>query len=443
MCVGCEFLSLSFSAQHALCLLVLCLLGATTLLFTVHRWSSGPAVFSATSRDRTLPQAGKAGAVVVQEVGAASIPIADPSDTPPEPAAERYMIYDCKSYCGGWADRLKGIVFAYVIATLTNRTFGIRITDNPCPLTDFVRPNEVNWSLPETVDLESGARAYRRLDSVGFYKSVATSDLEDLFPSRVALLTANLDYFDQIKANERYRKQLEWMMPLSRDRIFSRIYRKLFRFSPSVQRAVDRALSSARPSQDSSGRLVCAHLRFAANSETLRDSVKRHTNAHGDTLLTFLQKFDPSSPNYDEVEARNAFPDTTTSSAAVAAAEASPRARTSPGEHVRFFVASDSRRFSERASELFGDRFVRTEGEVVHVDKPGKDRRAACEGFTKVLADQHLLSTCDVLVLSKSGLGRQAAYLRGTDRGLFCLLMDGSLRKCSASRLRELYGVLG
>lgn len=110
---------------------------------------------------------------------------------------------------------------------------------------------------------------------------------------------------------------------------------------------------------------------------------------------------------------------------------------------MRFFVASDSRRFSERASELFGDRFVRTEGEVVHVDKPGKDRRAACEGFTKVLVDQHLPSTCDVLVLSKSGLGRQAAYLRGTDRGLFCLLMDGTLRKCSASRLRELYGVLG
>ena len=372
----------------------------------------------------------------MQKVGAASIPIADPSDTPPEPAAERYMIYDCKSFCGGWADRLKGIVFAYVIATLTNRKFGIRITDNPCPLTDFVRPNEVNWSLPETVDLESGAQAYRQVDSVGFYKSVATSDLEDLFPSRVALLTANLDYFDQIKANERYRKQLEWMMPLSRDRIFSRIYRKLFKFSPSVQRAVDRALSSARPYRDSAGRLVCAHLRFAANSETLRDSVKRHTNAHGDTLLTFLQKFDPGSPSYDEAETRSAFPDTSS------AGEASPRARMSP-EHVRFFVASDSGRFSERASEVFGDRFVRTEGEVVHVDKPGKDRRAACEGFTKVLVDQHLLSTCDVLVLSKSGLSRQAAYLRGTDRGLFCLLMDGTLRKCSASRLRELYGVLG
>ena len=59
------------------------------------------------------------------------------------------MIYYCTSFWGGFADRLKGIVFAYVIAALTNRKFGIQITDNPCPVTDFVRLSEVKWSVPE------------------------------------------------------------------------------------------------------------------------------------------------------------------------------------------------------------------------------------------------------------------------------------------------------
>ena len=334
---------------------------------------------------------------------------------------ERFMIYQCIKFCGGWADRLKGIITAYIIATLTNRTFGIQIVDNECSLTNHLKPNEVNWDIPHSVDLTTGSGKYYKLDHARFYENLAWVDLDEIFPSRVVFFKSNLDRYDKIKPNKLYRKQLEWMQPLSRAEIFARIYRKLFKFSPEVRTILDRTLKLARPAED--GRLICGHVRFAGNAGNFPDTQRRHTTAHGKTLLNFLQTFDPASSKYNASRDADVFG---TSAAATAS-------------NVRFFVTSDSTRFLDQAEDVFGDRFVRTEGTVVHMDRPNQIEKAGCDSFTKVLVDQHLLSTCDVLVVSKSNLSGQAAYLRGTDRGLYCLFMNGQLEKCSAGKLRELY----
>lgn len=333
---------------------------------------------------------------------------------------ERFMIYHCKFFCGGWADRLKGIITAYIIAMLTNRTFGIQIVDNMCNLTDHLQPNEVNWDIPQDVDLASGSKVYYKIDSARFYERLASTNFDELFPSRVVFFKANLDRYDKIKPNKLYQKQLEWMQPLSRAEIFARIYRKLFKFSPPVQTILNRTLKRARPTED--GRLICGHVRFASNAGNFPDTQRRHTTTHGKTLLKFLQTFDPASPRYNASRARDILGTSATNAS-----------------KLRFFVTSDSTQFIDKAEQLFGDRFIRTEGEVVHMDHPTQIRKAGCDSFTKVLVDQHLLSTCDLLVVSKSSLSGQAAYLRGTDHGLYCLFMNGHLEKCSAGILRELY----
>lgn len=399
------------------------LLCATVLFFEVGRWSVGIPVSSWTSY---LPvHTGKYSNTLQLELGRATNSRVGPT-VGQNAAAERYMIYYCQHFCGGWADRLKGIVIAYVIATLTNRTFGIQILDNPCSLTEFLLPNGVNWVIPEHVDLKSGAQVYGKLQNRRFYNSTAVSDFEDIFTARVALFKANLDYFDNIKTNQLYQKQLQWMLPLTRDQIFARIYKKLFKYSPSVQRAVDLALKAARPAKDI--QLICGHLRFARNSELLKDTSRRHTMEHGDTLLAFLKRFDPKSRTYNAAEAGQ-----------LVSADSTPVA----SSKMRFFVTADSDVFINKAAKVFGRRFVRTNGTFVHVDRPGTNRQAACDGFTKVLVDNYLLSTCDVLVISKSGFGRQAAYLRGTDRGLYCMLLNGTVVKCPVSGLKEMYNVRG
>ncbi|KAK7094294.1 uncharacterized protein [Littorina saxatilis] len=376
----------------------------------------------------------------------------------PPLATDRYIIYYCKGACGGWADRLKGIAIAYVIANLTHRRFGIKIPDIPCPLREFLLPAEVPWDLPDSLDLQSDAKMYSRLDSVAFYKSMPSVNFSEVFTARVALFKANLDYFDLLKQNALYERQLQWMRPLTNDQIFARIFHQLFRPAPRVARALQSVLASAKPSPDH--RLLCAHVRFASNSEVLRDTTRRHTTAHGHTVLHFLHSLDPASPLYNVTTATAALP---TSYATITAdlplsyafanaalppsyafANAALPPSRAKADNYRFFVTSDSQVYIDQAGEVFGARFVRTSGQFVHVDRKGGQRgQEVCEGFTKVLVDQLLLARCDVLVVSMSGLSRQAAYIRGTDSGLYCILMTGQLVQCQPSHLRQLYHVMG
>ena len=339
---------------------------------------------------------------------------------------DQYLIYHCTGGCGGWADRLKGIVIGYLLAGLTGRRFGIRVKDTPCPLTHFLVPSQVKWEVGEEEAPTSGATMVNKMDDPRFLQDLATEDLNQIFKGRVVLFKANLDYFDKIKANPHYKEQLRWMQNLTRDQIFARLFRELFTLSPHVQET----LKAVRPASTST-RLVCAHLRFADNTELFRDSVKRHTTEHGETVIKFLQTFDPSHASYNATRTSAAMTPPVTSA------------------DVRFFVTSDSQAFMDKAGKVFRERFVATTGRVMHVDKLHVDKlgeqqqQQACEAVSKVVVDQQLLSTCHVLLISKSGLSRQAAYLRGTDRGLYCVLMDGTVHKCSPSNVRDLYQVLG
>ncbi|KAK7469585.1 hypothetical protein BaRGS_00036433 [Batillaria attramentaria] len=199
---------------------------------------------------------------------------------------------------------------------------------------------------------------------------------------------------------------------------------------------------------------------MAANAENFRDTVARHTEKHGETVLNFLRQFDETDADNPDVKQKAVEADTvigpsdtldentngeeankgdslrTDSKTPSNSSSSNPSA-------VRFFVTSDSAKYMRKAEELFGNRFIRTEGRFVHVDHTGRNSQMACDGFTKLLVDQELLVRCDVLVISMSGFGRQAAARRGTSKGLYCILMNGTLVKCSPDQLKELYHIRG
>ena len=71
-------------------------------------------------------------------------------------SSSRYMMYRCdqaldNDLCGGFGDRLKGILDAYLWSLMVNRTFVIKIT-RPCNMTNILEPNEVDWSREVNVD---------------------------------------------------------------------------------------------------------------------------------------------------------------------------------------------------------------------------------------------------------------------------------------------------
>jgi hypothetical protein len=55
---------------------------------------------------------------------------------------KKYIVYECtnENICGGWGDRLKGIMSAYAISLLTDRYFLIYHV-RPCLLTNFFEPS--------------------------------------------------------------------------------------------------------------------------------------------------------------------------------------------------------------------------------------------------------------------------------------------------------------
>jgi hypothetical protein len=62
----------------------------------------------------------------------------------------KYIRYECggsNSLCGGWADRLRGLMGAYMWSIFTKREFLIDM-DYPCSLSLMLEPNVIKWNKP-------------------------------------------------------------------------------------------------------------------------------------------------------------------------------------------------------------------------------------------------------------------------------------------------------
>ena len=314
----------------------------------------------------------------------------------------RYFIYQCGGkfvMCGGWADRLKGIVIAYLISRVTNRTFGISITHPPCDLQRYILPNQVAWNIniPD-VTLKSrrnNVRYYQATNNRSFYQSIPKMDFNKFFKQDIVYFQANLDYVDNFKNNSLYTNQNVWLANLTRDEIYTKVYHQLFSLPRDIQSELATFLKFAKPS--SSHQLVCAHVRAKINI--------RHMMSQPDfsKVWRFLNQYnDP--------------------------------------DKYRIYVTSDSDHIRTEAHERFGNILVDNVGPLVHIDKIKNS--TDCEGMKKVILDQNILMNCDILLLTFSGFSRMAAYLREKKSGLFCLVKH-KIVTCSAHSLKELYRVSG
>ncbi|XP_046376736.2 uncharacterized protein LOC124149291 [Haliotis rufescens] len=313
----------------------------------------------------------------------------------------RYIIYNCGGrfgLCGGWSDRIMGILMTYFISLATNRKFGIEMTSPPCNLTSYIVPNMVDWysSIDEVAQLghktsKGFHNQYNNRNLVFRAKSV---DFDKWLRHDVTYFITNLDYVDSLKMNPRYMDgPLSWMNDMTRDQVVAKAYKELFQLSPSLNRKLTDFISKARPTSDY--QLICAQIRVSElghRSTTLNDV---------DLIWDFLRQ-------YDDIM------------------------------KYKVYVTSDSEYVRNKAKTLFPRQIIDNGGSVYHVgDNPNV---LGCQGLEKVIYDQHALMTCDVLVLTYSGVGRLAAYIRGMSEGLYCMV-DHRLIKCSPSELKTLYNV--
>ncbi|GFN83861.1 hypothetical protein PoB_001036700 [Plakobranchus ocellatus] len=198
---------------------------------------------------------------------------------------ERYLIYRCDgasmTLCGGWADRVKGILLTYVIANLTGRIFKVEILEPPCNILQYVIPNLVNWTLPVSLHDRIGkssrdAKAINKVDSVPFYNSIHSLNFTEMLVARNAKYTyfkANLDYSEGLLKSEVYSHQLSWMSSLNNAEILSTLYKRIFKLSSYLQNRMNKFMTSTLPTQRH--RLICAHARMGANPTNPYDSAVR------------------------------------------------------------------------------------------------------------------------------------------------------------------------
>ncbi|XP_041362848.1 uncharacterized protein LOC121378644 [Gigantopelta aegis] len=334
----------------------------------------------------------------------------DVSSSRKEPGRRaRYLVYRCGgkfTFCGGWADRFKGIAIGYLISKVTNRTFGISITHPPCDLQRYLLPNQIAWNIDlsnTVVKSKKNSVGYHDVISdVNFYHSIEKMDFDKYLKEDLVFFKGNLDYVDKFKNNYRYLNQNAWLANLTRDQIYAKVYNQLFSLAPDIQRDLSSFLKIARPTP--SHKLVCSQIRVGRNPTNPRDRANIGSKEDVSKVWRFLGQYnDP--------------------------------------DKYRIYVTSDSEQVRTEAHARFGKMLVDTEGPLVHIDK-FTNSTSVCDGMRKLILDQHVLMNCDVFLLTFSGLGRMAAYLRQKESGLFCLVKH-EIVSCSAHTLKELYNVFG
>ena len=94
----------------------------------------------------------------------------------------RVIGYYCEGICGGWADRQKGIVTAFVLAAMLGKQFKIHMPQ-PCELGFFLSPRgDVNWRL------DPGELVGRQVQWIDRLDSTAVSFLQVCSTKRPLLI---------------------------------------------------------------------------------------------------------------------------------------------------------------------------------------------------------------------------------------------------------------
>lgn len=315
---------------------------------------------------------------------------------PKYPNRSRYMIYECKRTCGGLGDRQKGIVGAYLMSLLTNRTFGIKHT-KPMDITPFVLPNKIIWTVNQSKLEGLSQEIHNAVGRLDFLEKLPGLDLNKFYSKDIVYFNGNQEYVRLLRKHYDAARVFPDIMRMSNSEIYNLILRLLFKLEHSLQKKLNMVLK-----KDINGRkLICAHVRMGRNPTIPTDTEKRLNMDKINSIWKFLDRFNMA-------------------------------------KKYSVFVASDSNELIKYARNKFPLQFVDVPGPIIHMDQIGYKNES--RGMTKIFLEQILLSQCDVLVVTKSGFGRIAAYLRNSSRDLYCFL-NGIVFPCRHDLLNQIYFV--
>ncbi|XP_060607954.1 uncharacterized protein LOC132760075 [Ruditapes philippinarum] len=296
---------------------------------------------------------------------------------------QRFLVYKCDSsmLCGGWGDRQKGIVSTFLMAILTNRVFVIDM-DKPCKLDNILLPNIYDWSLcynfVKTVSKRNIIQLSYTDNLVKVKETLQSSDFNRTWPKQVVALTVNSYAIDEVRKHKLAKTRLKWLLNITNEKAIHLVLHTLFKPGEKI-------LNDASEFYDKhvqGKQLICSHIRMGRNPSIPSDAILKVSNET--MLFQFLKYF--------EEEVQNAI-----------------------------YVATDSKEIKQLARKNIKS-YININRTIVHVDRLGKFKdikSESCQGFATAILEQFILSLCDILLITKSGFGTMAAYIRGLDDNLF------------------------
>jgi hypothetical protein len=293
---------------------------------------------------------------------------------------EKTMIYSCQSFCGGWGDRLRGIMSVYVLALLTNRHFMIDM-NYPCDISKVLVPNFVNWTYVKSSIAKNRKRliintmrSWQTNIRGEIANTIKTKNFVEIWSSYDDIfVSTNSDYMIlALRNNHMFNRtrSLFGRIPLSQATmqiLFSLFYELLFKPSIAVRKHVDTILfaSSNRP-------LICLHIRIGKNPTNPFDHEFTARVNTTQAMLNFTDKYLLNK-----------------SSSLV-------------------FVTSDSGQAVSDVLHHYPSSSMTIVGPILHIDRFDRRSSTVCDGFVKVLADFYMLGECQISLLSHSGFSTWA-----------------------------------
>lgn len=294
----------------------------------------------------------------------------------------KYMRFECVksdlSGCGGWADRLKGIISTYTWALLTQRKFSIKFT-HPCKLNNILNSNEIAWDFSTNYldddDTVTKQDIFMHYDQE-FVKELEHIDVLEYSNAQLIKIRSGLMFVDSFSKNPKLHKRIKELGYEPRDfkffKLFHQFYNKLFKLAPEMQKQYDLFLKNARSSTNT--RIICAQLRFGSSNDFVfmnRKDSFQYWKFINETFL-YGKEFNLASGSF------------------------------------KIYVTSDHEDVKYEAERVFGkDKVIFYKDSSMHIENDFKheDTSAECKNFKNVLLDFHTLQNCDMSVLSHSGFG--------------------------------------
>lgn len=290
------------------------------------------------------------------------------------------FIYSCRSFCGGWGDRLRGIFSVYMLALVSNRRFLIDMS-YPCDIHRVLQPHRIDWRFSSnfqtknrtklTINTMASWQKEYRIKMINLIKNENFVELwssyDDIF------MTTNADYLSIVLQNRHYPIQLKNLFgrfklsEISLSRLFPFLFDFLFQPKLSVRQRVDVILGAAIDR-----RLICFHIRLGKNPSNPFDH-------------QFQQRENTTRSMIDYVD----------------------RHLWNQSESL-IFVTSDSSQAIADVLYHYPTNAMTIVGPLLHIDRFDRRTKYLEDGFQKVFADFYLLGECQILIASHSGFSSWA-----------------------------------